>query len=129
MLRMQNGISVLHAAAIATQAALNNPALQPILMAGPNPWLNPIYQSMGLVNPTTASPAATAAALATANSLAQVPGSSSAQMLDASSLSATSQYGGHLQQGQLRKSSEANGRYSGNPALFSCMQLTCHAAS
>ncbi|GIL66017.1 hypothetical protein Vafri_19640 [Volvox africanus] len=93
--KLLNGINVLQAAAIATQAALNNPALQPILMAGPNPWLNPIYQGMGL---TTANSAA-AAALANAQ-LAQVPGASSAtSMLDASTLSAATQYGGPVAQG------------------------------
>ena len=45
---------MLQAAAFATQAALNNPALQPILsMAGGNaPWLNPMYQN--LMNPAAA---------------------------------------------------------------------------
>lgn len=48
--RPQNGINVLQAAAYATQAALNNPALQPILMAGANPWLSPSAIYQGLVN-------------------------------------------------------------------------------
>ncbi|EFJ42006.1 hypothetical protein VOLCADRAFT_121578 [Volvox carteri f. nagariensis] len=98
--KLLNGINVLQAAALATHAALNNPALQPILMAGPNPWLNPIYQGMGLVNPATANPAAAAAALAANAQLAQVPGASpTAPMLDASALSAATQYGGPLPQG------------------------------
>ncbi|GLC37659.1 hypothetical protein PLESTM_000633300 [Pleodorina starrii] len=97
--KLLNGINVLQAAAYATQAALNNPALQPILMAGSTPWLNPIYQGMGLVNPGTANPAAAAAALANAQ-LAQVPGASpTAPMLDASTLSAATHYGGPLPQG------------------------------
>jgi hypothetical protein len=95
---MQNGINVLQAAAFATQAALNNPALQPLLMTGSNPWLSPIYQGMGLVNPATSNQAAAAAALNA--QLAQVPGASpTAPMLDASALSAATQYGGSLQQG------------------------------
>ncbi|GFR46386.1 hypothetical protein Agub_g7982 [Astrephomene gubernaculifera] len=97
--KLLNGINVLQAAAFATQAALNNPALQPILMAGSNPWLNPIYQGMGLVNHATTNQAAAAAALANAQ-LAQVPGASpSSPMLDATSLSAASQYGAPLSQG------------------------------
>lgn len=99
--KLLNGINVLQAAAFATQAALNNPALQPILMAGSNPWLNPIYQTgnvMGLVNPSAAAnPAAAAAALANAQ-LAQVPSAhmpapgTSPPMLDPSTLSAAAQY-------------------------------------
>ncbi len=50
--RAQGSLNVLQAAAMATQAALNNPALQPILMAGGNPWLNPLH--LGLVNPASA---------------------------------------------------------------------------
>ncbi len=111
---LQNGINVLQAAAFATQAALNNPALQPILMAGSNPWLNSIYQTgnvMGLVNPSAAAnPAAAAAALANAQ-LAQVPSAhlpapgTSPPMLDPSTLSAAAQYGGPLaQQGGSRES-------------------------
>ncbi|GIL84599.1 hypothetical protein Vretimale_14466 [Volvox reticuliferus] len=106
--KLLNGINVLQAAAIATQAALNNPALQPILMAGPNPWLNPIYQGMGLVSPATANSAA-AAALAANAQLAQVPGASSAtSMLDASTLSAATQYGGPVAQGSALVNSGMN---------------------
>uniref|UniRef100_A0A6T8QA73 RRM domain-containing protein n=1 Tax=Chlamydomonas leiostraca TaxID=1034604 RepID=A0A6T8QA73_9CHLO len=64
--KLLNGINVLQAAAIATQAALQNPALQPILMAqAANPWLNHTLP-FGLVNP------ASAAALAGAQ-LGQMP--------------------------------------------------------
>ncbi|KXZ54647.1 hypothetical protein GPECTOR_4g713 [Gonium pectorale] len=95
--KLLNGINVLQAAAFATQAALNNPALQPILMAS-NQWLNPIYQGMqgmSLVNPGANNSAAAAAALANASALGQgaQPGG---PMLDAASLA---QYGGPLQQG------------------------------
>lgn len=121
MLSPQNGINVLQAAAFATQAALNNPALQPILMAGSNPWLNPIYQTgnvMGLVNPSAAAnPAAAAAALANAQ-LAQVPSAhmpapgTSPPMLDPSTLSAAAQYAVPLAQqgGSGRVASEGLSR-------------------
>eukprot|EP00195_Chlamydomonas_chlamydogama_P011755 CAMPEP_0202914098 /NCGR_PEP_ID=MMETSP1392-20130828/62202_1 /ASSEMBLY_ACC=CAM_ASM_000868 /TAXON_ID=225041 /ORGANISM="Chlamydomonas chlamydogama, Strain SAG 11-48b" /LENGTH=485 /DNA_ID=CAMNT_0049605619 /DNA_START=36 /DNA_END=1490 /DNA_ORIENTATION=+ len=55
MLNGINGINMLQAAAIATQAALNNPALHPILMAGANPLLNPLH--LGLMNQAAASAA------------------------------------------------------------------------
>lgn len=49
-----NGMNVLQAAALATQAALQNPALQPILMAqAANPWLSHNLP-YGLINPTSA---------------------------------------------------------------------------
>lgn len=89
---------MLQAAALATQAAFSNPALQPILMGSTAPWLNPIYQGMGLVNPATANSAATAAALA-ANAQLQVPQAPPPNpMLDPSGLSA-GPYGAQLQQG------------------------------
>ena len=90
----QNGINVLQAAAIAqaTQAALNNSALQPILLAGANPWLNPLQ--FGLVNPSAS------AALANAQ-LGQLqqggPPNVSGPMLDASLVA---QYGAHHANGQ-----------------------------
>ncbi|PNW74483.1 hypothetical protein CHLRE_12g494550v5 [Chlamydomonas reinhardtii] len=96
--KLLNGINVLQAAALATQAAFSNPALQPILMGSTAPWLNPIYQGMGLVNPATANSAATAAALA-ANAQLQVPQAPPPNpMLDPSGLSA-GPYGAQLQQG------------------------------
>ncbi|KAG2452738.1 hypothetical protein HYH02_002968 [Chlamydomonas schloesseri] len=95
--KLLNGINVLQAAALATQAAFSNPALQPILMGSTAPWLNPIYQ--GLVNPATANPAATAAALA-ANAQLQVPQPPPPNpMLDPAALSAAGPYGAQLQQG------------------------------
>ncbi|KXZ49796.1 hypothetical protein GPECTOR_19g247 [Gonium pectorale] len=97
--KLLNGINVLQAAAFATQAALNNPALQPILMAS-NQWLNPIYPSMGMVNPAAANPAAAAAALANAQ-LAQGPAGAPAPVLDPATLTAASQYGAALPQGGL----------------------------
>lgn len=77
----QNGINVLQAAqaaaiAQATQAALQNPALQPMLLGGA-PWLNQALQ-FGLVNPSTAA------------ALGQLQGNNQGQMLDAASLA---QYG------------------------------------
>jgi hypothetical protein len=99
-LALQNGINVLQAAALATQAAFQNPALQPILM-GSTPWLNPIYQNIpGLVAPPGTSPAVAVAALANAQ-LAQVPtGGPGSQVLDGNPLAATaaaaSQYGASL---------------------------------
>ncbi|PNH05775.1 Heterogeneous nuclear ribonucleoprotein H [Tetrabaena socialis] len=85
--KLLNGINVLQAAAYATQAALNNPALQPILMAGSNPWLSPIYPGMGLVGHGSNS---AAAALANAQ-LAHVQPGGPGQMLDATALSAAAQ--------------------------------------
>lgn len=80
--KLLNGISVLQAAALATQAALN-PALQPMLMAGGNPWLSSL--PVGLM-PHAAQFAA---------HLGQLPVSAAGPGLDAT-LAAASQFGNQL---------------------------------
>ncbi len=128
--RVQNGINVLQAAAYATQAALNNPALQPILMSGAHPWLSPaMYQ--GLSNPA-------AAALANAHLGGVSPHQGAGVGLDAAALSAAAaQYSASLgqQQGQVgghAAASMANGGGAMNlnaAAALSLLQQHQHAAA
>lgn len=46
LIMLQNNMTALQAAALASAQAALNPALQPLLLAGGNPWLQ-----LGLVNP------------------------------------------------------------------------------
>lgn len=81
--KLLNNINVLQAAAMATQAAFQNPALQPILMAqATNPWLNHTLP-FGLVNPASTA-ALTSTQLGHIPPIAAAPGISSPAAASAS---------------------------------------------
>lgn len=109
--KLLNGFSVLQAAALATQAALN-PALQPMLMAGGNPWLNSLQ--LGLM------PAASAAAFAT--QLGHMPITSAAPVVDVGNLAAATQFG------QLNQHGGINNVGMGTTNLHSLNLLNQHGS-